>query len=127
MGKEEVSLLRRNGWLLKSPLLECFVLPHDLGQNSQPQPQTLKGRTKGVTGKKGHKGNQFQEQAMDGDRPKPLDGPRDAADFLSPVCFRGLPPPPYVEGDIFTCPWMASMSGVEGGSCLTAPVMLHSN
>ena len=24
-----------------------------------------------------------KEQAMDGDRPKPLDGPRDAADFLS--------------------------------------------
>lgn len=52
MGKEEVSLLRRNGWLLKSPLLECFVLPHD------PRPELSASATdfkkegqKGVTGK----------------------------------------------------------------------------
>jgi hypothetical protein len=58
---------------------------------------------------------------MDGDRPKPLDGPGGAANFLS------LFPPEvssinFCEGrNIFTCPWMAFMSGVEGGSCLTAP------
>lgn len=49
-----------------------------------------------------------------------MDGPRDAADFLS--LFLPEVSPTLCEGrNIFTCPWMASMSGVEGGSCLTAP------
>lgn len=46
MGKEEVSLLRRNGRLLKSPLLECFVL-----QLSASATDFKKEGQKGVTGK----------------------------------------------------------------------------
>lgn len=62
MGKEEVSLLRRNGWLLKSPLLECFVLPHDPRPELSASATDFKrrGRTKIVTGKERPKGNQFQ-------------------------------------------------------------------
>lgn len=40
---------------------------------------------------------------MDEDRLKPLDGPRDAADFLS-LFHQRSPPPPYVKGEIFYLP-----------------------
>ena len=121
-GRRRFHFLEERGGFWSPHCWSVLCSPMILGQNSASPTDFKNKGQKGVIGEERPKGWPVSMyKAMDGDRPKPLDGPRGAANFLSLF-------PPEVssinlcEGrNIFTCPWMAFMSGVEGGSCLTAP------
>ena len=112
-GRRRFHFLEEKGGFWSPHCWSVLCSPMILGQNSASPTDFKNKGQKGVIGEERPKGWPVSMyKAMDGDRPKPLDGPRGAANFLSLF-------PPEVssinlcEGrNIFTCPWMAFTENV---------------